>query len=151
MRGRKPIPRELKVLKGSSGGRRIAERPAPETGLPDCPDWLDNAAKDEWLRVAPELAALGLLTQIDCMALAAYCQTYARWKSAELTIAAEGMFHTDHKGVMRQHPATRVAESLLKQIRSFAVEFGFTPSSRGRIEAPPPPNKETDALEEYLK
>jgi P27 family predicted phage terminase small subunit len=53
--------------------------PAP----PAPPGFLMPAAKDEWWRVAPELHVLGLLTAIDVMVLAAYCQACGRWQQAE--------------------------------------------------------------------
>ena len=46
------------------------------------------AAKDEWWRVAPQLHVLGLLTAIDVMVLAAYCQACGRWQQAEDALAA---------------------------------------------------------------
>lgn len=37
----------------------------------------------EWKRIAEALNRIGLLTQVDRAALAAYCQAYGRWMEAE--------------------------------------------------------------------
>ena len=55
---------------------------------PAPPGFLMSAAKDEWWRVAPQLHVLGLLTAIDVMVLAAYCQACGRWQQAEDALAA---------------------------------------------------------------
>jgi hypothetical protein len=40
-----------------------------------------------WYRVGEELLRLGLLTVVDLQPLAAYCQTYDRWRMAEEALA----------------------------------------------------------------
>jgi len=68
-----------------------AATPGPKPALlPKCPEppsFLSPYACDEWWRVAPELWALGLLTVLDTGCLAAYCQTYVRWREAEEALA----------------------------------------------------------------
>ena len=88
MRGLKPTPTHLKLIKGNPGKRRINERePVPTADLPSAPTHLSDGAKVEWGRVSEELYRLGLLTGVDRAALAAYCQAYARWAQAENAIA----------------------------------------------------------------
>jgi phage terminase small subunit len=84
----------LKIVRGNPGKRRIDLReptppipPAP----PAPPGFLMPAAKDEWWRVAPRLHVLGLLTAIDVMVLAAYCQACGRWQQAEDALAARSI------------------------------------------------------------
>ena len=57
MRGRKPTPTYLKLLKGNPGKRAIrptVEPPRPAVPPPP-PDFLIGYAKEEWVRVSPEL------------------------------------------------------------------------------------------------
>ncbi len=47
--------------------------------MPKCPTHLDKIAKKEWRRFAPTLERLGLITEVDGSAFAAYCDQYSRW------------------------------------------------------------------------
>src|SRR5690606_26210093 len=92
VRGRKPTPTHLKVLRGNPGKRPLpANEPQPKPKAPPCPAHLDAEAKREWRRMVKELEPLGLLTKIDRAALAAYCQAWSRWVQAEEMIRKTGM------------------------------------------------------------
>ena len=136
MRGRKPIPTALKLLRGTKRGPD--DEPQPEAALPECPEHLTEEAKAEWNRLAAELHQLGLLTRIDRAALAAYCVTWSRWVSAERQIAEQGEVVKSPNGYPIQNPYLSVANEALRQMKSFLTEFGLTPSSRTRIGAKPP-------------
>ena len=91
VRGRKPKPTALKVLEGNPGHRPLNKKePMPKGRLPRCPDWLEDDAKKEWKRLGKVLAEMGMLTHLDMMAFAGYCQAYARWKGAEEFITQHG-------------------------------------------------------------
>lgn len=142
MRGRRPTPLILRQLQGGKW------RDRPQVALddmPSCPSHLDEQAKAEWDRVAKGLWELGLLTDVDVACLAAYCQCYSRWVAIEELITQHGMLVGS-----KRHPLLVAEDSVLKQLKAFAVELGFTPSSRGRIELPPLPDGETDELDEFV-
>ena len=66
MAGRKPKPTAMKVLEGNPGKRKLIKKePVP--------------AKVEWQRLAELMNQMGVLTEVDMAAFAAYCQSYARW------------------------------------------------------------------------
>lgn len=66
------------MLTGNPGKRPLnANEPRPEPAIPEAPVELSPAARAEWDRLAAELAALGMLTNLDRAALAAYCGAYA--------------------------------------------------------------------------
>jgi len=55
MRGRRPIPTHLKVLRGNTGHRALPENepePAAPVDVPDAPAFLQGYACDEWYRIA---------------------------------------------------------------------------------------------------
>ncbi|MGB3346641.1 MAG: phage terminase small subunit P27 family [Candidatus Humimicrobiia bacterium] len=142
----KPKPTALKILEGNPGKRPLNENePKPIPIDLKCPDWLLAEAKEEWKRLAPELERLGLLTKIDKVSFEAYCQSYAKWKKAEKFLKKHGMTikipQKDEYGnvvsiQVKKFPEVSIANECLKQIRSFASEFGLTPSSRGRLFLP---------------
>lgn len=91
MAGRKPKPTAVKKLEGNPGKRKLNKNePVPAKGMPTCPDWLMPEAKKEWERLAELMNQMGVLTEVDMAAFAAYCQSYARWKEAQEHITAGG-------------------------------------------------------------
>ena len=69
----------IKIREGNPGKRPIhGNEPQPSRSQPTCPAHLSPTAKAEWKRPAQSLNKIGLLTQVDSAALAAYCQSYGR-------------------------------------------------------------------------
>jgi P27 family predicted phage terminase small subunit len=137
MRGRKPHPTHLKLVKGNPGHRPLNDtEPAPRKMLPDPPEDLTGAARKEWDRIAPELYRLGLLTSLDRSALAAYCQVYARWREAERGIAKGGLLSMTTNGNLVQNPLVGIANKAMSDMVRYAAEFGMTPSTRTRLGTP---------------
>ena len=80
MAGRKPKPTALKKLEGNPGKRKLnTKEPMPEKGMPDCPKWLLPEAKEEWKRLCQKLSEMGVLTESDMAAFAAYMNTVYRY------------------------------------------------------------------------
>lgn len=153
MRGRKPKPTRLKILTGNPGKRAInRNEPQPRGATPRCPPHLDAGAKAEWRRVSADLKSMGLLTAVDRAALAAYCQAWSRWAAAELKLREFGAVLVrqgkDGQSEFYPNPYLAVANVALMHMRSFASEFGMTPSSRTRLAVEPA--REVDPLEEFL-
>lgn len=150
MKGRKKIPTAIHMLRGNPGKRKLntAEpQPARLMNL-DAPTWLDPAAQDEWRRLAPLLSRLGVLTETDADALAAYCEAWVTWKEATAKVRQFGMVIKRTKAggeVPVISPYVKVAHNAMAQMRTFLVEFGMTPSARARIHtaapADPPASK----------
>ncbi len=145
MAGRKPLPTKLKLLRGNPGKRPINRmEPAPLQAIPECPAELDAVAAAEWLRVCPELAAVGVLTRLDRSALAAYCQSWSQWLHAIEKLKITGPIVKAPSGFPIQNPYFAIANSALKQMKAFLTEFGMTPSSRSRIVAGDNPQNDKD-------
>lgn len=138
MRGRKPKPTHLKVIEGNRGRRRLNENePKPRPGRPPCPAWLQLEAKREWRRVVPELDRLGLLAVVDRASLAMYCQEWARYVDAQAQVDKYGsVLKATASGYVQPSPFVAIARQSLTACRTFAAEFGLTPSSRGRMQVP---------------
>lgn len=61
-------------------------------------------AKKEWERLAELMNQMGVLTEVDMAAFAAYCQSYARWKEAQEHITSGGSTFETDKGYQQQTP-----------------------------------------------
>lgn len=137
MRGRRPKPTRLKVLTGNPGKRALNQsEPKPETVVPDCPPELGPVAQKEWQRLVGELSVLRILTNLDRAALAAYCGAYALWAEATEAIQKFGTMVKSPSGYPIQSPYVSIANRQAEIMMRIASEFGFTPASRSRIQAP---------------
>jgi P27 family predicted phage terminase small subunit len=137
MRGRRPKPTRLKVLTGNPGKRPLnMDEPRPERAIPECPPELGPVAQREWSRLVGELTALGLLTNLDRAALAAYCFAYGLWAEATEAIQKYGAMVKSPTGYPIQSPYVSIANRQTEIMMRIASEFGFTPASRSRISTP---------------
>ena len=151
MAGRKPKPTAVKKLEGNPGKRKLNKKePVPAKGIPDCPDWLLPEAKQEWNRLAALMEQMGVLTEVDRAAFAAYCQSYARWKEAQEHIDRDGSTFETDKGYQQQTPWVGIANTQQKLMLQAAAEFGLTPSARSRIVAGNTKGKEPEDEMEAL-
>ncbi|MGN8806331.1 MULTISPECIES: phage terminase small subunit P27 family [unclassified Blautia] len=152
MAGRKPKPTAVKMLEGNPGKRKLnTKEPTPGKGMPDCPKWLLPEAKEEWNRLCEKLNQMGVLTEIDRSAFAAYCQSYARWKEAQDHINSEGATYETENGMKRPNPYVAISNTEQRLMMSAASEFGLTPSARSRIMAASSANKnDVDEMEALL-
>ena len=153
MRGRKPTPTRLKLLRGEKRPSRLNKNePKPDPAIPDCPDQLDDVSRREWKRVAAELYKLGLLTPLDRAALAVYCSSWALWRGAceELKTGSAVINVRDTNGNLRPRtsPWVAVRDSAAKRMLEAAREFGMSPSARSRISVREP-EQEPDPFAEY--
>ena len=133
----KPRPVVLKLLEGrghgtDSGGRKVAPVPAFRRLPPEAPEWLPDEARAEWDRVVPELARLELVKPADRAALVAYCLTWDRLVTAQRMASENGLLATNSQGEVRA-PWVAIIEAASKELRSWAGEFGFTPSAESKL------------------
>jgi P27 family predicted phage terminase small subunit len=145
--GRKPIPTAFRLITGNAGRRPLNDRePRPKTKLGDPPAWLTPAARTEWDRVAPELSQIGVITALDAMPLAAYCEAFARWREAEDALATiaqndpigRGMIVRMPSGAPVQNPLLGIANAARRDMVRAAAEIGLTPVSRAGIKIDQP-------------
>ena len=135
MRGRKPVPTHLKIIRGNPGKRPLNHHePESAATLPPCPAHLSADAKKEWKRVGKMLTEHGVMTELDTDALALYCSTYALWKDADGRVTKMGIYYKQRStGLIVQNPWFKPSMKLAERLQKLFVEFGITPSSRTRI------------------
>lgn len=141
MRGRKPTPTNLKLIRGNPGKRPIRmDEFRPERGIPSCPRHLKGEARKEWKRITEELDKYGMISAVDRGALAIMCSCWGRYVAAEEMIekAAEsapgsaGLFVKSPNNFPIQSPWLAVSNKAMEQYKSYCTEFGLTPASRVR-------------------
>ena len=142
-------PLQLHKLQGTTRPSRHGERRiGPPLPPPRCPSWLDPLGKGEWRRVTPELVRLGVVTVLDRVVLAGYCQCFARWRQASESLEREGSVVPGYRGIMRKNPLIMVERQYRESMQRFAQELGLTPSSRARLHLPDP--HEPDPMDSML-
>jgi P27 family predicted phage terminase small subunit len=111
------------------------------------PRWLSDEAKKVWRRTVKQLAQMGVLYESDGDALAAYCEAVSRHAAASKMVQAEGILVEGRNGLLVKNPAVQVARDAEATIKSFAQEFGLTPSARTRIKVD---RADGDDLDDFL-
>ncbi|MPL66027.1 hypothetical protein SDC9_11695 [bioreactor metagenome] len=135
MRGPAAKPVEFRILEGNRGHQKIPKKLVKfGTKAPRCPTWLDGKARKEWRRLAPTLERMHLLTDGDLAAFACYCKAVSDLQHADKVLQEEGRVFVTTTGYMMPRPEVAMANVAMKQIKDFAVQFGFTPSARARID-----------------
>jgi P27 family predicted phage terminase small subunit len=150
--GPRPVPTHLRLLRGSKRpiGRGEPQPPRPPEP-PEPPGFIVGYALDEWWRLAGELHVLGLLTVIDVMPFAAYCQAYARWRTAEEALMrmadkdpiTGALLIRSSVGDARCDPLVRIANNAAADMIISALSSGsrlrlacaFAPASHGAMVA----------------
>lgn len=140
MRGRKPHPTAVKLLRGNPGRRPVNEHEPKHAAIdPTSPDELltDDLARQEWDRIATVLADRGQVTVVDRQVLIAYCMKFSQWRRLEAEAALQPFVITSPSGHATPNPIHRIADRVFGLMLKAATELGLTPSSRSRVIAQP--------------
>lgn len=178
--GPKPKPTAIRTFEGieQRSDRRNEFEPQPEGDLKidEYPQWLDpdfelyespektahhaKLVRYVWDKLAPTLARLGVLKDIDEVVFGRYCDTLARWmrcaaflnKYGETYPVYSQHWETKDTGVrdengkivhqnvpvkvlksMEKYPQVDMYNQLTSQLRKYEAEFGIGASTRTRI------------------
>jgi P27 family predicted phage terminase small subunit len=146
---KKPIA--LIKLEGNPGKRRIPKGIDLPPSDPGPPSHLDDYGKEEWARISIGLEAMGVLTEVDRAALAAYCDAYAVWRTACEQIAERvrkggklaGLIDVTKTGHVIQNALVGVRNKAREDMVRFSTEFGMTPQARARLAVDPGKGKKS--------
>jgi P27 family predicted phage terminase small subunit len=135
-RGRKPKPTSVKQLQGNPGKRPLNKRePKPLTEVKRPWGLGRGLAGKFWDEHAPELERLEVLTGVDGPAFRLAAEHYSLAIEALKELRAEGLTIEGRDGP-KKHPLAQIARDNSMAFKSYAVEFGMTPSSRARLKLP---------------
>src|ERR1700688_4587193 len=91
MKGRKPTPLSLRVLRGNPSKRKLPkDTPMPEGDLNHPPEWMSRSQKSGW-RYAIKHAPNGLLKRLDRSALVTFIVAESLHREAAEAIEKFGM------------------------------------------------------------
>jgi P27 family predicted phage terminase small subunit len=137
MAGRKPLPTTVKRIKGTLQKCRTNLRePKPEGELVEPPDYMSDGAKSAW-RYALECAPPGLLKKLDMSILEVWASAADLYRKAQAGINKTGLLiKAPNTGVPMQSPYLAIANKQAQIMAKAAVEMGFTPASRSRVQMP---------------
>ena len=137
MSGPPKTPTHLRLVRGNPSKRPINENePKPPSGVPPTPKHFDKQGKYWFKRMADELDAIGVMSQLDARALEVEGYTYrTETQSGDVLIKA--------------HPAAIMKADAWKRLRAMLGEFGMTPASRSKVNAKGP--EAVDPLAEFMK
>jgi phage terminase small subunit len=170
MGGRPAIPDAVKLLRGKlRSGSLNRNAPNPRRVEPEMPAFLDKDARKEWRRLAPRMVQLGMLTEVDGLVFAGYCELLSeitrvnrqlkKFKGDFLVDKVVEVYEetdADGKAIrcerveQKQNPLIVIKRNILNQIRLYCSEFGLTPSSRSKMIVPTGPQAVPDKDEEFL-
>jgi P27 family predicted phage terminase small subunit len=147
------MPSAMKKARGTYRRDRVAKNEmTPPVGAPEMPDWLDEEARAIWSRTAPMLEELGVLSEMDRIALASYCSAASLAIQATRQVNREGLMKRATKGSLfgpKVNPLIKIAQGARAQALRIGAEFGLTPAARSRISTAPAPAK-GDEAEEFI-
>src|SRR5512142_2510195 len=150
--GRKPKPTNLKLIQGTYRvDRANPSEPKPRAVIPPCPKFLQGEARKQYQKTAKKLARIGLMTELDDMALAMLCQGWQEYLDNTEQVKKSGMLVKSPNGFPILNPYLIAANQALKKVRALLTEFGMTPGSRSRIHAAETSEDSNDEWSKLLK
>lgn len=161
--GRSAKPVILQLLEGNKGkyskaqlqerlDRENSIKPKSDNIKP--PSWLSPFAKREFKKMVKELLEVDLMTNVDVVALARWCDAYDDYIKFKRIIDEEGeMVEYTNKAAETNkvpHPLLTKKKAAAEQMDKIDKEFGLTPASRAKIAIPKQPEKEESKEEQMF-
>jgi P27 family predicted phage terminase small subunit len=135
MRGRKPVPSHLKIVRGNPGKRTLNKNePLPIGDLVDAPAWMTETQKQGW-NYAIENAPRGLLKKLDRSVLVSWAIAEDLHRRASELVEKYGILtNAPNTGLPIQSPYLPVVNKQAQIMLKAAELLGFSPASRSRVQ-----------------
>jgi len=146
------VPDSLKMIRGTFRKDRVNKNaPNPVHVCPKPSKSLNDKERKVWNELAPILYDVGVLTEMDVVALTLLCRDIAMYQVCIATIKKEGriieMVGSKGQTIRKVNPCYTIQRQLADSILQMLREFGMTPASRVKIVVDKKP-KEKSKLEE---
>ena len=149
MAGRKAIPIQLKVLKGTHQPCRDKDVPEPSKEKPLPPVWLNGRAKIIFRHMVRRLEALGMASRSHTEAIAVLaCRMEEVERFDKMLNGAVDKEGNPENGyiykttisfgddVLKEHPAVKLREKAARHVHTLLTDFGLTPASAQKVGTP---------------
>lgn len=134
MRGRKPAPPQLKVLKNETRPSRLRPDHAPcVQGEPQPPDWLGAKERAEFADYVRKLDELGVLSATDDGVITMAALRRVEIQDLTESIEQDGYSFVTDTGQRKRNPDVGTRSEAMKHLQSLEASMGLTPSDRGRV------------------
>ena len=135
MKGRKPVPTHLKVIRGNPGKRKLNKNePLPIGDLVDAPEWMAESQRQNW-NYAVENAPKGLLKKLDRSVLVAWTVAEDLHRRSSEQVEKFGILtKAPNTGLPMQSPYLPVVNKQAQIMLKAAELLGLTPASRSRVQ-----------------
>ncbi len=173
-RGPHPEPTKLKVLKGNPGHRPLNEdEPQPLRAIPDCPSRLTEDERQIWDQVARKLFDMGVLTEIDDLALSVFCEYFSEYRKLSDQVKKTGAFIKVKNGtetktlvdpqtgekvqrevdrfVLQRSPIAGARDQAWAIAAKILADFGMNPSARSHLKTELGTQRPENSYEQYRK
>lgn len=136
MKGRRPAPTNVKVLRGNRASRINNNEPAPRETSPEPPEWATESWLAIWNRLRGELAPMGMWLSADRDALIALVTTIDSYDRLAKTYVNAPSVVRDANGAPTHNPLGGEMRRLSAKVARWCSHFGLTPAERSRISKP---------------
>lgn len=128
--GRKPLPTEIKRLKGTLRlCRTNPDEPQPSALIGDPPEYMDERAKEIW-RQTVHFLPRGVVTMCDTGVLETFCNMCSVREKLQKKVNKEGAVSLYSAEI---NPAFNALVKCNNDIAKAASELGLTPSARQKV------------------
>lgn len=148
MKGRKPVPRLLKIANGNPSKENLNyEDLTPIGDLTVAPEWFTDDQTEAWnyaIANAPE----GLLRRLDREVLIAFIVAKDLHQQAAIDIREHGLTMLSSKGIPMQNPSIGILNKQAAVMLKAAEQMGFSPVARARVRVAPaaPPRDDWEEI-----
>ena len=153
MKGRKPTPLALKVLRGQRVRSRAVD-PAMIVSTPEKPRGLDQLESACWNSLVKDLSQRRLLHESMRGVLEVACSAYADWQRAVQACRKSLTYKTKSREgavIFKQRPEVDIGNAAKRQYLSVLIELGLTPASASRCHPlPVEPKRARSGLASYF-
>ena len=131
-------PTDLLLIKGKKHLTKaeIEDRKSKEVQAPSdnirAPNYLPDELKKEFDRIAKELINIGIMSNLDCEALARFIVAESQYQKVSLRLLKMDEINDEYAEFIK------IQEKLFKQARQAASDLGLTISSRCKLVVPKP-------------
>lgn len=132
-RGPAKKPTNLALIHGDRASRINQDAPEPDDAALVAPETLSPDAVDIWNYTVARLEGMSIATAADRDALACYCEAVVAHREATAEVESRGLLVPGAMGGLVKNPAVAMQRDAAVLVRTFAREFGLTPSARSDI------------------